>query len=114
MPGPVTIGIFYYTVKRQRSVPMCFTSDPTQGQAGHRRWGGDIDIKCEDVPRLTRKGFHWSTASIAREEGYLELAQRDSLAVQRTDFAMARHYLLQDLQTSCPLGRHDPNLRCFR
>ncbi|KAI0871589.1 hypothetical protein GGS24DRAFT_53759 [Hypoxylon argillaceum] len=105
MPGmypllqqPVTRGSPYQESKLRPSISFGFCPNPsdlTRNQA----WGALLMVKCDDVPRLMREGFHWDGANVIREEGYIDRDFR--YAHRRKDgkrWASTRHYYLQDLQ----------------
>ncbi|KAI1401578.1 hypothetical protein F4819DRAFT_508425 [Hypoxylon fuscum] len=99
-PGPARNGKFYHDepglgAENHPSVKFWLQSEPGKDDYS-QPWYGEIHVKCNDVPRLMRKGFHWTTANVIREEGFLEgidpkLNLPDSCTI-------TRNWFLRDLQ----------------
>lgn len=70
-PGKAAGGKFYYDHESLPSVQLLFYPEPS-GYAtavDEQPWFAQMFVKCDDVPRLMREGFHWTAANVLKEEG---------------------------------------------
>ncbi|KAI1748553.1 hypothetical protein F4782DRAFT_550539 [Xylaria castorea] len=96
-PGPATSGTFYHRDVQHCTMSMAFCPDPSQVPT-NQDWAAVLMVKCCDIPRLMREGFHWDSSNIIKEEGYVDTDF--SNAYRRSDgiWSGTRHYFLRDLQ----------------
>ncbi|KAI3330099.1 hypothetical protein F4824DRAFT_492443 [Ustulina deusta] len=72
-PGPATGGRFYKEDKQHPSIVFKFCPDPSRFFSLRcQDWVAFLEVKCFDVPRLMREGFHWDDSNVIKEEGYIE------------------------------------------
>ncbi|KAI0413168.1 hypothetical protein F5X98DRAFT_391204 [Xylaria grammica] len=55
-----------------------------------------MDVKCSDVPRLMREGFHWDDSNVIKEEGYLQYGKTNADA-NSWDLLSTIWYFLADI-----------------
>ncbi|RYP68498.1 hypothetical protein DL771_006650 [Monosporascus sp. 5C6A] len=98
--GPATGGKFYHDDKRIPTIELWFSPDPTGLDLNEHPWcGHTMQVKCDDVPRLMREGFHWTAANTVQEDGSIEYERGKAIIrTIRTKFTMSRHLFLTDLQ----------------
>ncbi|GAW24447.1 hypothetical protein ANO14919_140310 [Xylariales sp. No.14919] len=71
-PGPATGGRFYKEDEQRPSIVFKLCPNPTKlWNIKYQDWIAYMDVKCSDVPRLMREGFHWDDSNVIKEEGYL-------------------------------------------
>ncbi|KAI1145182.1 hypothetical protein F4825DRAFT_467551 [Nemania diffusa] len=95
-PGPATGGRFYNEDKQNPSIHFKFCPDPSKIfslRAGD--WAASLQVKCSDVPRLMREGFHWNASNVIKEDGYIE-NRRDGHKSDAWESAPTRWYFLAD------------------
>ncbi|KAJ2979707.1 hypothetical protein NUW58_g7133 [Xylaria curta] len=95
-PGPATGGRFYKEDKQHPSVVFRFCPDPSRFY--HFRcqdWIACLEVKCFDVPRLMREGFHWDASNVIKEDGYIEHGKEGPVVDVLTS-ASKRWYFLTD------------------
>ncbi|KAI1159837.1 hypothetical protein F5B18DRAFT_664245 [Nemania serpens] len=95
--GPATGGRFYKEDKQPPSVKFRFCPDPTRlWHFKYQDWIAFLEVKCSDVPRLMREGFHWDTSNVIKEEGYIERGKPGPNSNAQTSVP-ARWYFLTDI-----------------
>ncbi|KAH8166999.1 hypothetical protein CIB48_g1209 [Xylaria polymorpha] len=97
-PVPATSGKSYRNYEHRLSVSFGFCPNPADWSL-NQTWVAVLLVKCPDVPRLMREGFHWGRANVMREEGYMD--QDFTYARCRQDnqrWAGTRHYFLKDTE----------------
>ncbi|KAI8949607.1 hypothetical protein F4801DRAFT_591005 [Xylaria longipes] len=95
-PGPATGGRFYKDDKQRPSVVFSLCPDPSRFFALRcQDWIACLVVKCFDVPRLMREGFHWDASNVIKEEGYIEYGNKDP-NVATWESASTRWYFLTD------------------
>ncbi|KAI0881072.1 uncharacterized protein GGS22DRAFT_75335 [Annulohypoxylon maeteangense] len=78
----------------------------------HRKWLGELQFKCRDVPRLMREGLHWNLDNVSWEDGFFSPTSSAGREFE-VDFWMTnllggdgytqtRHYFLRDIQEEPP------------
>ncbi|KAI1441189.1 hypothetical protein F5Y02DRAFT_431380 [Annulohypoxylon stygium] len=70
-PGIAGNGKFYSDIPMTAPVWFWVVPEPKR-DLELQQWCGRIYVKCDDVPRLMREGFHWTTANLIREEGHFD------------------------------------------
>ncbi|KAI1370863.1 hypothetical protein F4677DRAFT_464873 [Hypoxylon crocopeplum] len=97
-----------------RYITFCFRPNPKMDDQ-HQLWFGQMDVKCCDVPLLMREGFHWTTANVTREEGFVDNIIPELVHLGKPNYTctITRFWILRDLQqpprwTAC-LQVHAPN-----
>ncbi|KAI6082208.1 hypothetical protein F4821DRAFT_247700 [Hypoxylon rubiginosum] len=79
-----------------------------------------MEVRCSDVPLLMQEGFHWSTANVIREEGFINDISPDLrhlklryLGNPNHPCTTTRYWFLRDLQQpprwTARLQVHAPN-----
>ncbi|KAI0468503.1 hypothetical protein F4859DRAFT_524426 [Xylaria cf. heliscus] len=77
-PRPAAGGRFYEEIKQRPSMTFKFCPNPSKFLALRcQEWIACLEVKCFDVPRLMREGFHWDASNIIKEEGYYEYGKGD-------------------------------------
>ncbi|KAI0910867.1 hypothetical protein F4823DRAFT_623961 [Ustulina deusta] len=77
-PGPAMGGSFYREDEQRPSMVFKFCPDPSKPyRVMDHDWLAGLEVKCPDVPRLMREGFHWDADNVVREEGYLEINEEE-------------------------------------
>ncbi|KAI0817031.1 hypothetical protein GGR55DRAFT_693348 [Xylaria sp. FL0064] len=72
-PGPAMGGTFYREDPQDISMVFKFCPDPSRPyRIDEHDWLAGLEVKCPDVPRLMREGFHWDASNVIKEEGYVE------------------------------------------
>ncbi|KAI0970657.1 hypothetical protein F4678DRAFT_435865 [Xylaria arbuscula] len=72
-PGPGTSGRFFREDERKTSITFYIAPNPNKPLVfKSQEWLGSLEVKCQDVPRLMRDGFHWDISNVIKEEGYVE------------------------------------------
>ncbi|KAI1300595.1 hypothetical protein F5Y03DRAFT_408222 [Xylaria venustula] len=72
-PGLGTSGRFFRDDERKPSIVFKIASNPSKPNTfQYQDWVGILEVKCWDVPRLMREGFHWDVSNVVKEEGYVE------------------------------------------
>ncbi|KAI0445233.1 hypothetical protein F4803DRAFT_509023 [Xylaria telfairii] len=95
-PGPATGGQLYKENKQRPSVLFEFCPDPTRSFSLRcQDWVAHMEVKCFDVPRLMREGFHWDTSNVIKEEGYIQYG-KDCPNLNSWKTAALRWYFLAD------------------
>ncbi|TRX96170.1 hypothetical protein FHL15_002894 [Xylaria flabelliformis] len=97
-PGLAISGKSYRENEQRLSMSFGFCPDPSNVSL-NQDWVAILMVKCHNVPRLMREGFHWDAANVIREEAYVD--QDFTFARFRQDrkcWAGTRHYFLKDLQ----------------
>lgn len=96
--GPAGNGKFYFDEPGEPAVG--FRLHPKPGEDPQRQpWVGVIYVKCGDVPLLMREGFHWTTANVIREEGFMEnINPKLQLNPRYHNFNVTRNWFMQDWQ----------------
>ncbi len=87
-PGPAMGGSFYREDEQRPSMVFKFCPDPSKPyRVMDHDWLAGLEVKCPDVPRLMREGFHWDADNVVREEGYLEINEEEptEAGVRRTE-----------------------------
>ncbi|KAI2640149.1 hypothetical protein GGS21DRAFT_505438 [Xylaria nigripes] len=56
-------------------------------------WLARLMVKCGDVPRLMREGFHWDSGNLVHEDGYIMYRRLDE-----DNSGNTRFYFLKDRQ----------------
>ncbi|KAI0429533.1 hypothetical protein F5Y09DRAFT_342527 [Xylaria sp. FL1042] len=73
-PGPAMGGSFYREDPQDVSIVFKFCPDPSRPyRISDHDWLAGLEVKCADVPRLMREGFHWDASNVIKEEGYVEV-----------------------------------------
>ncbi|KAI0202800.1 hypothetical protein F4808DRAFT_467981 [Astrocystis sublimbata] len=105
-PGPATNGRFFCDDKRQHSMDFSFCANPST-YPKKAAWKARLFVKCDDVPRLMREGFHWDNANVVKEDGFLYFHNSSCFNKPKyeNDFLEdgkswggIRYYFLKDLQ----------------
>ncbi|KAI1177872.1 hypothetical protein F4777DRAFT_540691 [Nemania sp. FL0916] len=102
-PGPATAGKSFYNYDSEEWNSECslgfglYPNPLRQGSGGAptpegQPWVARILVKCPDIPRMMREGFHWTDENILPEEGYIKLEREEKA------FRWKRNYFLADLQ----------------
>ncbi|KAH9987442.1 hypothetical protein F4779DRAFT_285264 [Xylariaceae sp. FL0662B] len=114
IPGPAGEGKFYYDEPGTPSIVFFLFPEPDKNEE-HQPWFGQILVKCRDVPLLMREGFHWTTANVIREEGFIEKPRPEVVGLGKPNHecTITRNWFMRDLQqpsrwTAC-LQAHCPN-----
>ncbi|KAI0452878.1 hypothetical protein F5B21DRAFT_515718 [Xylaria acuta] len=95
-PGPATGGRFYKEDKQRPSLVFKFCPDPSRFLTPScQDWVAFLEVKCVDVPRLMREGFHWDASNVIKEEGYIEYGKKNP-NINAWTVASARWYFLTD------------------
>ncbi|KAI0435938.1 hypothetical protein F4803DRAFT_573318 [Xylaria telfairii] len=97
-PAPAVSGQSYLENEQRHSISFGFCPDPTD-RTFNQDWAAVLMVKCSDVPRIMREGFHWGSDNVIKEEGYMD--EDFTCAYIRYDgkrWAGTRHYFLKDLQ----------------
>ncbi|KAI0414472.1 hypothetical protein F5X98DRAFT_377792 [Xylaria grammica] len=97
-PVPAISGKSYLENEQPRSMKFAFCPNPSD-ESLNQDWVAAPLVKCSDVPRLMREGFHWDWANVVREEGWFDYDFTEALNRQDgKPWARARHYVIKDLQ----------------
>ncbi|KAI0196551.1 hypothetical protein EV127DRAFT_494486 [Xylaria flabelliformis] len=97
-PGLAISGKSFRENEQRLSMSFGFCPDPSN-MSFDQDWIAILLVKCRDVLRLMREGFHWDAANIIREEGYVDQDFTFAWFLQdRKRWAGTRHYFLKDLQ----------------
>ncbi|KAI1826729.1 hypothetical protein F4861DRAFT_43275 [Xylaria intraflava] len=96
-PGPPTSGKFYHEDKRQILIQFIYCPDPSL-RPETQDWEAVLFVKCSDVPRLMREGFHWNDENVVKEDGYIDKTPRQYHRATARYRGSYRHYFLTDLQ----------------
>ncbi|KAI1198511.1 hypothetical protein F5X97DRAFT_333341 [Nemania serpens] len=95
-PGPATGGRFYEEDKQRPSIFFKFCPDTSRlWNLTRQDWIACLMVKCSDVPRLMREGFHLDACNVIKEEGYIEGENKSSNQSSRTS-TVTRWYFLAD------------------
>ncbi|KAI1263240.1 hypothetical protein F5Y18DRAFT_429329 [Xylariaceae sp. FL1019] len=94
-PSAPTGGRIYERTVGEPSIRAALSPDPQQPQF-LQDWCAQLLVKCDDLPRLMREGFHWSLTNIVREDGFAE-PFKDPDGGIKTRFTVVRTYYLRDL-----------------
>ncbi|KAI1366806.1 hypothetical protein F5Y08DRAFT_350698 [Xylaria arbuscula] len=82
--------------KEKVSIMFGIVPDPSKcAHFKHQAWVATMRIKCQNVPRLMRDGFHWDVSNVIKEEGYIEWG-KTSRNANDWDRAHKRWYFLED------------------
>ena len=76
-PGPAMGGCFYKDDPQHPSLIFTFCPDPCRHDSLRcQDWVAVLEVKCPDIPRLMREGFHWNTSNVIKEESYIEFGDK--------------------------------------
>ncbi|KAI0502824.1 hypothetical protein F5B22DRAFT_631943 [Xylaria bambusicola] len=84
----------YDKLEEEPSVFFIYCPDPSQLPLT-QEWTALVKVKCNNVPLLMTRGFHWDHTNIIREEGFFD---HDFTEYQRGDdkkWAVKRNYFLE-------------------
>lgn len=94
--GPYNI-CFNFLRKPSTRTPASAKSTPASTPG--LEWGARLGVRAKNIPRLMRKGFHWSSANVQREQGHLTV--HDKSKIPQDEFvhgwAHSRRYVIKDL-----------------
>ncbi|KAI1400862.1 hypothetical protein F4819DRAFT_509107 [Hypoxylon fuscum] len=113
-PGPAGNGRLFLNEPGGASITFHFVPEPGMDDQ-HQPWFGQMDVKCCDVPLLMREGFHWTTANVIREEGFVDriIPELINLGKPNHTCTITRVWILRDLQQpsrwTARLQVHAPN-----
>ncbi|KAI1174777.1 hypothetical protein F4777DRAFT_579670 [Nemania sp. FL0916] len=98
--GPATGGRFYAEDKQCPSIVFMWCQYPYYpALAKCQDWEAILQVKCPDVPRLMREGFHWDVSNVIKEEGFMEWTTK-TRSKSPLGAASKRSYFLTDTHES--------------
>jgi hypothetical protein len=96
-PGPASGGRFFKQDNQQPSIWFTFCLDH-YAEIRSQDWYAVLAVKCHDVPRLMREGFHFDASNVIREEGYMGNPETELVRADGKRYTGTRHYFLKDTQ----------------
>ncbi|KAK5636471.1 hypothetical protein RRF57_012183 [Xylaria bambusicola] len=100
--GPATGGRFYKEDKQRPSLIIRFCPDPSRPHSLRcQNWVAVLEVKCFDVPRLMREGFHWNASNVINEDGYIEFGKKWPVVKLWTSTSKRWYFLADNHQPRC-------------
>ncbi|KAI4861104.1 hypothetical protein F4820DRAFT_434815 [Hypoxylon rubiginosum] len=113
-PGPARSGMVFWDAPGEIFISFRFKPKPSMDDK-HQPWFAQMGIKYGDVPLLMREGFHWTTANVVREDGFVGSIDRRLVNLRKVSptCTITMFWTLQDLQRpprwTAYLQVHAPN-----
>ncbi|KAI1215126.1 uncharacterized protein F4807DRAFT_21781 [Annulohypoxylon truncatum] len=108
-PQPATEGRFYFEDENQ---PKPNITLAISDRRPSKRWLGELQFKCINVPQIMREGLCWTMDNVSWEDGFFSpTCSNGSEFVKefwmncdllRDGYCRTRHYFLRDLQEDPP------------
>lgn len=96
-PTPATGGKWYREDSQTTTIGSTFLSEPSMDWSS-QKWVAKMQVKCSDVPRLMREGFHWSSSNVINEDGFTDKNFTIlEYPLNKREWGHNRHYFLKDL-----------------